>query len=434
VRTIQLHEYQTQRKLALSRDEVRSLRDTFASIRIEPSTIGGHFDVTPGHDVGACNLPGLSVQVHPKIGIRNLLFLIAYAIDPASWRGVPFDYGEDKYLTEALVPGFTHAVESAIRRGLLEQYVSVEAALPLVRGRIRFSDQLRRRFLRFPPAELRFDEFTADIEENQVLKAALQRAAGLTRRSDWAKRLVRALEPAFSAVTSKSYERQLLPRFQFTRLNEHYRTAIQLALLLLRGYSLEMRTGRITAESLVVNMNEVFENFVVIGLREQLGLSASVFPQRGSGRRLFLDAEERVRLKPDLSWWERGNCLFVGDVKYKRLQLPGMKHPDIYQALAYAIAADLPVASLVYPSSEVTSGVYSIPTAGRRIEVHTLNVAAEPQQVLEQITSLAQRVKALKEGGRAHRPLTIHAADRQHLELAADPAPTSRRATRTSHS
>ena len=69
-------------------------------------------------------------------------------------------------------------------------------------------------------------------------------------------------------------------------------------------------------------MNGVFEDFVVVALREVLGVSERAFHKGARGRELYLDSDRRVSLEPDISWWEAG-CAFVGDVKYKALSTAG---------------------------------------------------------------------------------------------------------------
>ena len=86
-------------------------------------------------------------------------------------------------------------------------------------------------------------------------------------------------------------------------------------------------------------MNRAFEDFVVTALRDALDLSESRFRQ---GTAIYLDRGRHVRMRPDITWWEAGQCRFVGDVKYKRLEAEGIQHADLYQLLSYTIATDLP--------------------------------------------------------------------------------------------
>ena len=63
---------------------------------------------------------------------------------------------------------------------------------------------------------------------------------------------------------------------------------------------------------------------------------------------MHLDEAGRVRLQPDLSWWDGRVCTFVGDAKYKRTKDERVPNADLYQMLAYATALDLPGGLLVY--------------------------------------------------------------------------------------
>lgn len=70
----------------------------------------------------------------------------------------------------AVAYAFARQAERATEQGLLQGYRTVEEALPVVRGRIREVDQMRRHFGLPVPIAVRFDEFTVDVAENQLLK------------------------------------------------------------------------------------------------------------------------------------------------------------------------------------------------------------------------------------------------------------------------
>ena len=133
-------------------------------------------------------------------------------------------------------------------------------------------------------------------------------------------------------------------------------------------------------------MNQVFEDFVVVRLREVLHLTPYTFPQGAQDHDLWLDPnpnDRKVRLRPDISWWQGDRCVFVGDAKYKRTTAHGAQNHDIYQALAYALAAGLPSALLIYAYDEqerVTPVTYDIREAGKHIEVAVLDLRGQPDE------------------------------------------------------
>jgi 5-methylcytosine-specific restriction enzyme subunit McrC len=394
MRLLTLREYQPAPSVPLSATERDDLRRLAPSIDIMP-TVGadGCYDLRPGSEVGTLNLGTLQIEIRPKLPIDRLLFLLSYAMERGRWDAVPFNYDERESLLEAIVPGFVAQVRRALARGILQGYRVEEEALPTIRGRLRFDDQIRKRHGRFPPAEVRYDDFTEDIEENRLLKAAITRLGRLRLRSVTSRRALRAFDETLSAVRTIEYDPRRLPEITWTRLNDRYRPAVELARLILRATSFDLSHGGVRSSAFLIDMNQVFEDFVVIAMREQLRLSEHSFPQGSRGHTLLLDHNGRINLKPDISWWEGSRCRFVGDVKYKRLRADGVLHPDLYQLLAYTIAADLPAGLLIYAAGEDVPVVHEIVNIGKRLEVVTLDLAGTPDEVLAQVGVVAGRVK-----------------------------------------
>ena len=308
-------------------------------------------------------------------------------------------------MLEAIIPAFTHHTNQAIRRGLLQGYRSEEDALHTVRGRIRFGDQIRRRFGIPLPIEISFDDFTEDIEENRLLKAALHLLGRMPIRSPMARRSVRTLRPAFTAVELGSYRRGAVPEIAYNRLNRHYRPAVELARLIIESSSLELRHGEVTGAAFMIDMNAVFERFLRAALRDALGLPERQWPEGERERRLTLDEAGQVRLFPDLMWrsGRMREPIFVGDAKYKRIVPSGWPNADIYQMLAYCTAADLPSGLLVYAAGEEAEALHEIKHAGKSIKVATLDLTGTPDEMLAAVGQLASTVREHR--GRALAPV-----------------------------
>lgn len=390
-----LHEHRTEPGIELSVAERDLLRELIPSLLITPS-VGreGCYDLRPGSYVGTVDLGSLSVVILPKIPVSRTMFLISYALDPGSWTERGFDFSEERSLVEAIVPGFVRQVRRALHRGPLESYRTEEASLNTMRGRLRVGDQLRRRYGAYPPIEVTYDEYTEDVEENRLIKAALHRLARMRMRSSTAKRSLRRFDSALERVRLVSYDPRRLPEVRYTRLNEHYRPAVELAKLILHSGSFELRHGSTRTSTFLMDMNRVFENFVVVALREALGATDRSFPQGARGRRLYLDENRSISLEPDISWW-KDTCTFVGDVKYKEVPPGGVINPDLYQLLAYVIACRLPGGLLIYGSGGAST-IHQILRADKTLEVASMDLSKPPESILQQVQNLAERVRALR--------------------------------------
>lgn len=392
-----LNEYRTLEAVQLSAGQVAALGELRDAISIAPTPRRpGYYDLTAGSLVGVINLGSATIEIQPKIPIDRLLFLLSYRVDPRHWNDAPFDFAERESLLEAIIPGFTAQVRRAFRRGVLQGYRVDEESSSTVRGRIRFSEQIRTRYGLAPPVEVQYHEFSEDIVENQLIKAAIARLGRLHIRSPESRRLLREFDAQLERVRLHELDPRALPDVLYTRLNQHYRPAVELAKLILRSTSFDVGVGNVRASTFLVDLSRVFEDFVVIALREALRLSARAFPQGATGKRLRLDRAGSLALKPDISWWDQGRCVFVGDVKYKRLSPSGFQHGDLYQLLAYTIASGLPRGMLIYAKGEAEPTLHAIVHVDKVLEVVALDLAAKPDAILTQIDQIAHRIRTLK--------------------------------------
>ncbi len=400
MRQLDLREYEASEPYRLSIQERDELTDALPSLSIEPA-VGERADyrLTPGSTVGALEFGGLSVLIEPKISIPQLLSLACYAMgmfkhQERRW----FDFERQSALPDTLAMALAAAARRAFARGLLHGYLTHEEALPTVRGRIRFDDQLRRRFGLPLPVEVRYDEFTDDILANRLVKAAVARLGGMRFRSPKARRDLGRIAGLLDNVSLVAFPPNKLPEVSFDRLNQHYRDVVGLSRLILRHSAFQSSRGTVRAAGFLIDMNTLFQEFVTQALREELRVSDRVLR---SEHRLPLDTQGRVRIEPDLSWWDGGVCTFVGDAKYKRTRAHGVPNADLYQLLAYATALDLPGGLLVYAQGEADIAEYQVRHAGKRLEVTALDLGGTLDEVLASVKRLAQRVHALRD--QAHR-------------------------------
>lgn len=396
MRVLRLTEFTTSPAVELAPDQRDALRQALPSMTIAPTPgTSAAYDLTPGLTVGVLRVLDLQIEIAPRLPVDRVLFLVSYALDPRSWRDTPVSAMPDDHLVEAIVPTFVRHVRHALRRGLLHGYRSIEEAQTTIRGRVRFADQLRARPGRGLPVEIAFDDFTDDILENQLLRAATERLLRLPLRHHASRASLRELQGSFATVSSVSYKPGRVPAPIWTRLNERYRPAVDVARLILDSGGLDLVAGPTTGSSVLFNMANVFENFVVAALRETLRASPRTLVQGAVGHPIRLDAEREIKLEPDLSWWPADRCVFVGDCKYKRAKVEGIPNADLYQVLAYATALDLADGVLIYAAGEYPAGVHTVRHADKRLHIVTLDLAGDPKAVLAEIDRLAARLRQL---------------------------------------
>ena len=323
-----------------------------------------------------------------------MLSLACYAIGRVKFQTEEFDVPEENALHDVLALALGRAARMAFARGLLHGYRTEEEAIYTVRGRIRFDEQIRRRFGIALPVEVRYDEFTDDILANRLVKAAAYRLGHMGLRSPKALNDLGWIAGTLDNVSPVEFPASDVPDVRFDRLNEHYRGVVALSRLILRHSEFQANRGAVRSSGFLVDMNKVFQDFVTVALREALGVSERTFGESGIPS---LDEGARVHLRPDLVWRDGSSCVFVGDAKYKNITGKAVPESDIYQMLAYVTALDLPGGMLVYAKGEAEPVVHTVRHTGKAIEVASLNLSGRLEDILADVDRLACNVRALRD-------------------------------------
>ena len=406
MRRIDLREHTpSENPFRLSAAERHQLQEALPSLGFDPAEKDGEYHLRPGSVVGALEVGDLSILIQPKIGIPKLLSLACYAMGVVKFRDLRmFDFKRDEALPDMLACALSDTARRAFRRGLLHGYRTEEEALYGIRGRIRFDDQLRRRYAIAMPVEVRYDEFTNDILANQLVKAAVVRLGGMQLRSQDARRGLGWIGGLLANVSWMEFQPRRVPEVAFDRLNEHYRLVVELARLILRHSEYQSGRGGVRASGFLVDMDVLFEEFTRRALREAMAVSSRTFRKVRPGDGVTLDEKRQVRLEPDLSWWDGRVCRFVGDAKYKNIDGKAPPVSDLYQLLAYTSVLDLPGGMLIYAQGEAEPVAHKVRHLGKSLEVAALDLSGTLDRIVARVEELATRIKALRNEARNLRP------------------------------
>jgi len=388
-------------EVQLDADQARLLAE---SKLVDVRTLGDQsYQLLPNGRVGAVRFDDLQIEVTPKqkLGVAHLMFLLGYAKDPG-FR--PESVTAETYgdLWPAMAHSLVASVERALTVGLLQGYRTEQEALLTVRGRIAFEEQLRRRPGYVVPIEVRYDEFSPDIAENQILLAAIHLMLGVPRLQPETRRRLLHLAARFTGV-SRLLPGTPAPRWQPTRLNDRYQSALGLAEVLLRNSSTRVTATGVEMSAFVVVMWKVFEDFVTAALMDALAdRPGHLEPQlpayltgdgdwsRGMTGKGANEPHGDVSMSVDVVHLDQnGTPNVVFDAKYKLASSTGeYANADHYQMLAYCTALQVPVAWLIY-----AGGGKDVRRKVKNAEVEVvaspINLRQSPEEVLARVRQIA---------------------------------------------
>jgi len=391
VKLIEIAEVGWPIEFELDLDQGRRLADSGVVTAVPSPLRPGWWQISSVGKVGAARVADIEVRVRPKIEIARLLFLLGYSSHGAAWRQETVDLEQTTDMVTAIAQALWRQVSRAIHQGLLPGYIVLEESAPVLRGRLMESAQLARRHGLALPLEIRHDEFTVDIPENQILRTACERMLLVPRIDPESSRMLRRLLRDFADV-SPLRQGDPIPAWQLSRRNSRYQPALRLAELVLRATSVENARGAVAVNGFLLDMPRLFEDFVTVALREEIEIAYGGRIVAQSQH--HLDMAGRVVLRPDIVWQVGGAPVAVIDAKYKAQKPSGYPNADLYQLLAYCTVLGLRTGHLVYAAGNEEAARHVIRQAGTEIICHALDLDQSPTTLLAKIGDLVQKIAA----------------------------------------
>jgi len=264
-----------------------------------------------------------------------------------------FELSEETNYYDIIVVFFLKEIEKLLFRGLNTGYKIYDDNLSCVRGKILFKEHLNNNYNRNDKIFCSYSELTTDILENKIIKYTLyylsqgyylDNTIG-SKLLNYYNRLdqINLLTPISLSDSFKLIE--------YTPLNEHYRPILTLCEMLLKDSSLDEETlGKKTAISFLVDMNLLFEKFVVNLLKEKLKSDSKLNIEEQ--RREYADIFQKLGLDLDIVISYNKTAVLILDTKYKEFK----DKPDRYdygQLIIYSNSTGVKDNGLIYPGNTI---------------------------------------------------------------------------------
>lgn len=373
--------------VALTASQAARLQD-LRFCRVSPTADPGIWRVTDVTRIGVVAIDDVRLIVRPKTPLRSLIFMASCSGLQAKVDDASFSFEADQDLPAALASALIRAVGEATGRGLLKGYVSVEETGTMIRGRWDIARQLKVRPGIPVPVELTYDDYTEDVTENRIFKAALR---ALVRLEQLPRRVVDKLGPLLGLFSEVSDLRATGPVMlpAESRLNAHYQPALRLARWVLEATSWAHAEGGSSGSAFLLNVAKVYEDFVGRVLQATLHPEGFDVDLQVSDWRL--DTDGKIRMRPDIVISRQGRVVAVADTKYKVWGESDGSPPnaDVYQALAYAVTAGVREVHLLYVSGDVEPRRYEIAATGTTVVAHAVDVSGEPDELVTRVKRLS---------------------------------------------
>lgn len=269
-------------------------------------------------------------------------------------------------LMEIFIRMFLDEVGVLIKRGLKFGYVYRESNENYLKGRLNFSQQIRKNLVHKEKFYVGYDEFEANRPENKLIKSTLIYLKQRTRDHKNLRDCNRYIMMMADIEESSDYKADF-SKFTSNRNMQEYENIMQWCRIFLMNKSFTAFKGSDVAFALLFPMEKLFESYVAHKLKKYMDSNAYKVSAQDKGFHLF-DTPRRFALRPDIVVTNRLNKRkVVLDTKWKILSANsqanyGISQSDMYQMYAYDKKYKSERVILIYPfnkSIENQETVYS---------------------------------------------------------------------------
>jgi 5-methylcytosine-specific restriction enzyme subunit McrC len=316
----------------------------------------------------------LGLYLSPKVPLKNLFGMLEYAYRLKSLRfmdGMTSCSSLEEFY-EQIAKLLAKCVLDRGRKGFYRGYYPKNEQLPYICGRLDIQKAIRQPWS--INLECHYEEFTSDVEDNQILAWTLNKillTSMCTEKSLPVIRLAYRTVQGFASLKPFG-PKACIKRF-YNRLNQDYTGMHALCRFFLENSGPKHEIGNHTMIPFLVNMERLFELFMAEWLRKHLPPQFSIKSQEV----ISLDQEGTINFKIDLVLYDERNKtpLCVLDTKYKGSD--SRSDNDIIQVVLYAMAKKCSLALLIYPTPLITPIDTIVRDIGRDIRVKNLTFALD---------------------------------------------------------
>jgi 5-methylcytosine-specific restriction enzyme subunit McrC len=317
------------------------------------------------------------------IPIKNIYYLLSYAWNKLEESELVNIANEDESdLLNLLSSVLLNGTKTLLKRGIDRQYHTENEIYQGIRGKVNITDSLRKNLFSKGLSVCEFDELSADILPNQILKTTLQNLTQISGLSPNLKHEIRTLIYRLHEVREIVLTDTIFHQVQINRNNSFYAFLLNISELIYQNLLINEETGHFQFKDFLrdeCQMARLFEDFIRNFYKIEVP-EAKVFREDLQWKMAGETHHFLPKMQTDISIKIHNRKLII-DAKYYKETLQKYYHSEkihsqnLYQIFAYLKNQENELAEgiLIYPTVKKSLSL-AYTHEGHTIRIETLNL------------------------------------------------------------
>ena len=355
-----------------------------------------HLEILPKLISAGANNDNKISEAERSIILKNLIFMLSYTknLDIKTNDNAKLSTEKNPFI-EILIREFATSLFEALKRLTPKRYVREEENLNYLKGKIKFSENIRYNCTNQAKFYCEYDEFSENNLLNQLFLFVSTCLYNISNNS-YNKKTLKFIINYYSDISFVRFDKFKVRKIKLTRNQELFKKSFNLAKMFVEQTSVDLSKNKFENITLVWDMNKLFEEFIFELIKRKIPECEAIAQKP---KRLF-KRENVTRLDTRVDILVQHPQVII-DTKYKKFTcFDDIKNADIFQVSTYCLLHNYKHAILLYPqydkkAPDIYDYQLNCAENNYRIDFCTVNLKNNDLKAKEVQNSIIAKIKTI---------------------------------------
>ena len=308
--------------------------------------------------VGVIKYKNTHFQILPKLicnngnkenVLKNLIYMLSYTkkLDIKTSNETKLSTAKNPFI-EILIREYAKSLFECLKRLTPKKYVREEDNLNYLKGKIKFTENIRHNSSNQAKFYCEYDEFSENNILNQLFLFVSTCLYNISNDS-YNKKTLKFIINYYSDIKLVRFDRFKAEKIKLSRNQELFKKPFNLAKMFVEKTSVDLSKNKFENITLIWDMNKLFEEFVFEIMKKNESEFGWTFTAQKGKRLLAGDDNKKRNTYVDI-YAENDKDKIILDTKYKIFTgIDDFSNADVFQVSTYCLLHNADKAVLIYP-------------------------------------------------------------------------------------
>lgn len=288
--------------------------------------------------------------------LKNLIFMLSYTkkLDIKTSNDAKLLTSKNPFI-EILIREYAKSLFDCLKRFTPKKYVREENNLNYLKGKIKFTENIRYNSSNLAKFYCEYDEFSENNILNQLFLFVSTCLYNISNDS-YNKKTLKFIMNYYADVKLVRFDRFKVQKIKLSRNQELFKKPFNLAKMFVEKTSVDLSKNKFENITLIWDMNKLFEEFVFeIMKKHEAEFGCKLTAQRGK-KLLVGDTSKKRNTFVDILIEKNDGEKIILDTKYKKFaSSDDFSNADVFQVSTYCLLHKAKHAILLYPKWDTSA-------------------------------------------------------------------------------